>query len=244
MPQIDRPHILVLGPDEPARNLAGRLSLIGAGRGVRVADLDTARAAQATTPKPFSVGFVSSEHGLHDLSKTLREIDEKNTAGPIPWIAFGPLPAAGERARIRQAGARFALFDPASDEELRFVVNEARHASTPALPRLEQRVPAGLPARLLAKNGEKVALVHNLSVTGAFVATPRPTLRGGAVRLSFSLPGGEASLPATVVWNNVPGNLRRFHAPVGMGLRFTEIPTDIRRELSAWVEERTRSYQC
>lgn len=244
MSQADRPQILVLGPDEPARNLAARLSLIGAGRGVRAADLDAALAAQSAAPRPFAVGFLSSEHGLEDLPAALREIGEKHPIRPIPWIVFGPRPTAAERARIRQAGARFALFDPASDEELRFVVNEARYAHAPALPRLEQRVPADLPARVLAKNGTKVAVVHNLSITGAFVATPRPTLRGGAVQLSFSLPGGEASLPATVVWNNVPGNLRRFHAPIGMGVRFTEIPSDIRRELSAWVEERTRTYQC
>ncbi len=240
----DRPQILVLGPDEAARNLAGRLSLIGAGRGVRVSDLDTALKAQSAAPQPFSVGFLSSEHGLEDLPKALRELGQARPSGPLPWVVFGPRPAPALRASLRAAGARFALFDPASDEELRFVVNEARFADAPALPRLEQRVPADLPARILAKNGEKVAIVYNLSVTGAYVATPRPTLRGGSVQLSFSLPGGEASLQADVVWNNVPGNLRRFHAPIGMGLRFTETPTDVRSELHGWVEERVRSYQC
>lgn len=244
MQHNDRPQILVLGPDEAARNLSGRLSLIGAGRGVRVSDLDTALRAQSAAAQPFSVGFLSSEHGLEDLPKALRGVGQARTSGPLPWVVFGPRPTSAVRANLREAGARFALFDPASDEELRFVVNEARYANAPALPRLEQRVPADLPARILAKNGEKIAVVYNLSITGAYVATPRPTLRGGSVQLSFSLPGGEASLQADVVWNNVPGNLRRFHAPIGMGLRFTETPADVQSELNGWVEERARAYQC
>jgi hypothetical protein len=244
MQQNDRPQILVLGPDEAACTLAGRLSLIGAGRGIRAADVETALRARATASLPFAVGFVFSDHGLDDLPKALRALGETGGDVAMPWIVFGPPPAAAERTRLREAGAHFALFDPTSDEELRFVVNEARYASAPALPRLEHRVPADLPARIYAKNGEKVAVVYNLSVTGAYVATPRPTLRGGSVRLSFSLPGGEASLVANVVWNNVPGNLRRFHAPIGMGLRFTETPHDVMNELSNWVANRTRSYRC
>ena len=244
MQQKDRPQILVLGPEEAARNLAGRLSLIGAGRGVRVSDPDMALRAQSAAALPFAVGFLSSEHGLEDLPKALCELGQAHASGPLPWVVFGPRPGPTVRSSLREAGVRFAIFDPATDEELRFVVNEARYASAPALPRLEQRVPADLPARILAKNGEKVAVVYNLSITGAYVATPRPTLRGGSVRLSFSLPGGEASLQANVVWNNVPGNLRRFHTPIGMGLRFTETPTDVQSELDGWVEERVRSYQC
>lgn len=244
MQHNDRPQILVLGPEEAARNLAGRLSLIGAGRGVRASDLETALHAKSAVALPFSVGFLSSEHGLDDLPKALGDLGQGRASGPLPWVVFGPRPAPAVRVELRDAGARFALFDPASDEELRFVVNEARYANAPALPRLEQRVPADLPARILAKNGEKVAVVYNLSITGAYVATPRPTLRGGSVRLSFSLPGGEASLHANVVWNNVPGNLRRYHTPIGMGLRFTETPADVQSELDGWVEERIRSYRC
>lgn len=244
MQQSHRPQILVLGPTECARALASRLSLIGAGRAVPAADLSDALRAQAVAPRPLAVGFVASDHGFENLAESLREIGKRSPTGGLPWIAFGSRPPAAERAKIRLAGVRFALFDPASDEELRFVVNDARHADEAALPRLERRVPADLPARILAKNGEKVAVVYNLSVTGAFVATPRPTLRGGSVRLLFSLPGGEASLCADVVWNNVPGNLRRLHAPIGMGLRFTEIPVDVQGELNAWVDERARAYQC
>lgn len=232
----------MLGPEERARALAGRLSLLGCCRGVRVADLDAALRAQAANPRAFSVGFLASDHGLSDLAGALRVLGEHGEGGAMRWVAFGPRPTPEALAAMRRGGVGFALFDPATDEELRFVVNQALRSEDSSVPRLEQRVPADLPARIVTKNGEKVALIYNLSATGAYVATPRPTLRGGSLQLLFSLPGGEVQLGAQVMWNNVPGNLRRFNAPIGMGLRFTGMPDELQDELLRWVEQRSQTY--
>jgi len=239
----EREQVLVLGPEERSRTLAGRLSLLGCCRGVRATDLDGALRAQAASPRAFPVGFLASDHGLADLPAALRVLGEHGAGGSIRWVAFGPRPSPDELAGLRRAGVGFALFEPASDEELRFVVNQALHRNGASVPRIEQRVPADLPARIVTKNGEKVALIYNLSATGAYVATPRPTLRGGSVQLLFSLPGGEVMLAAQVMWNNVPGNLRRFNAPIGMGLRFTSVPGDVQDELLRWVEQRAQAYR-
>jgi hypothetical protein len=239
----EREQVLVLGPEERSRALAGRLSLLGACRGVRATDLESALRAQATSHRAFPVGFVASDHGLDDLPAALRMLGEHGLGGSMHWVAFGPRPAPDAMARLRSAGVGFALFEPASDEELRFVLNQALHRNETSIPRIEQRVPADLPARIVTKNGEKVALIYNLSATGAYVATPRPTLRGGSVQLLFSLPGGEVVLHAQVMWNNVPGNLRRFNAPIGMGLRFTAVPDDLQEELLRWVEKRAQAYR-
>jgi len=242
MQQGERPQVLVLGPEERTRPLAGRLSLLGCCRGVQATSLDGALRAQAAAPRSFAVGFLATEHGLANLDETLRVLGEHGVAGAMRWVAFGPRPAADALAALRRAGVRFALFEPTSDEELRFVVNQALHGET-SVPRDEERVPADLPARIVTRNGEKVALIYNLSATGAYVATPRPTLRGGSVKLLFSLPGGEVTLDAEVMWNNVPGNLRRFNAPIGMGLHFTSMPADVRAELLGWVAKRAQAYR-
>lgn len=239
----EREQILVLGPEERSRTLASRLSLLGACRGVRAEDLESALRAQAASPRAFPAGFVASDHGLPDLREALRVLGAHGAGGSMRWAAFGPRPAPDALTRLRSAGVGFALFEPASDEDLRFVLNQALHRDGSAIPRVEQRVPADLPARIVTKHGEKVALIYNLSATGAYVATPRPTLRGGSVQLLFSLPGGEVLLGAQVVWNNVPGNLRRFNAPIGMGLRFTGVPEDLQEELLRWVETRARAYR-
>lgn len=239
----ERPHVLILAPEERGRVLAGRLSLLGCCRGVTVPHLDAALRVRVASPGGFRVGFLASDHGLSDPGDVLRRLDEREPHGAMRWIAFGPRPAPDALAPLREAGVEFALFDPANDEELRFVVNQALHRGTTSVPRAEQRVPADLPARIVTRNGEKVALIYNLSTTGAYVATPRPTLRGGAVKLLFSLPGGEVALDARVVWNNVPGNLRRFNAPIGMGLRFTQVTADLHAELVSWTAQRAQAYR-
>jgi hypothetical protein len=235
--------VLLIGPEERTRTLAGRLSLLGCSRGVRAEGLDEALRAQAASPRPFPAGFIASDHGVADLGGALRQLGAHGEGGHMRWVAFGPRPAGDGIAALRSAGVDLALFDPASDEELRFVVNQALHRGSHSAPRSEQRVPADLPARIVTRNGEKVALIYNLSATGAYVATPRPTLRGGTVKLLFSLPGGEVVLDAQVMWNNVPGNLRRYNAPVGMGLRFTAVPADVQAEILRWVDQRTRAYR-
>ncbi|MEB2343467.1 MAG: PilZ domain-containing protein [Deltaproteobacteria bacterium] len=239
----EREQVLVLGPEERSRTLASRLSLLGACRGVCAETLESALRVQAASPRAFPTGFVASDHGLPDLDDSLRALGAHGPGGSMHWVAFGPRPAPDALVGLRRAGVTFALFEPASDEELRFVLNQALHRDGTAIPRAEQRVPADLPARIVTKHGEKVALIYNLSATGAYVATPRPTLRGGAVQLLFSLPGGEVVLGAQVMWNNVPGNLRRFNAPIGMGLRFTAVPADLQEELLCWVEQRARAYR-
>lgn len=238
----ERAQVLVLGPEERTRALAGRLSLIGSCRGIAATTLDGALRAQVVAPRPFAVGFIATDHGLPNLAETLRVLGEHGESGRMRWVAFGPRPGSEQTAALCRTGVRFALFDPASDEELRFVANQALHGDS-SVPRNEERVPADLPARIVTRNGEKVALIYNLSATGAYVATPRPTLRGGSVKLLFSLPGGEVLLDAEVMWNNVPGNLRRFNAPIGMGLRFTGVPTDVLGELQRWVEQRAQAYR-
>lgn len=242
-PPQERQPVLLLGPDERTRTLAGRLSLLGCCRGVRAEDSDGALRAQAAAPQPFTLGFVASDHGLRDLGETLRLLGEHGAGGKLRWVAFGPRPGEQRLGELRRAGVRLALFDPASDDELRFVLNRALHEPGGSAQRHDDRVPADLPARVVTKNGEKVALIYNLSSTGAYVATPRPTLRGGTVRLQFALPSATIALDAQVVWNNVPGNLRRHNAPIGMGLRFLRVPPEIEHAILTWVEQRIGSYQ-
>ena len=55
----------------------------------------------------------------------------------------------------------------------------------------------------------------------------------GTVELRAGLPGGDAVVDAEVVWNNVPGNLRRANAPIGMGVRFVDMDAEVYDALPA-----------
>jgi hypothetical protein len=223
------------------RRIAGPLLLLGY-RGVPANDAGSARRAHERGGPPACAGLIASEHGLSDPATAIREVHE-SLSGPLVWTVWGPRIEGPGAGALRAAGVRYALSDPFTEEELRFVLNEASHLRRPDTPRIDARVPTSLRARVVTKTGERLALVCNLSLTGAYLATPRPALRGGRVELELPLPEGDVRIEAEVLWNNVPGNLQRPNAPVGMGVRFAELPSDVASVLRAYIEECAATYR-
>jgi PilZ domain len=236
-----RQQVLILGPAERVRFLAGHLLLLGY-RAAGAKDVAAALRMLALASPPIRVGLLASDHGLPDAAEALREIATL-APKPLQWIAIGQRPEASEIESLRGAGARFALFDPFGDEELRFVVSEAHHAGSPERLRIEQRVPTLIRARVTTKTGERVAVVCNLSTLGAYLATPRPAMRGGTLQIRLPLEDAEVELQGLVMWNNVPGNLRRPNVAVGMGVRFTEVSGDASAALERFIAERAKAYR-
>jgi len=236
-----RQQVLILGPAERARFLAGYLLLLEY-RAAGAKDQGAALRVLAQAAPAIRVALLATDHGLPDATAALREINQLSPA-PLEWIAIGRRPDDAELRALRSAGVHFALFDPFTDEELRFVVNEAHHAGSPDIPRVDQRVPTHMRARVTTKTGERVAVVCNLSTVGAYLATPRPALRGGTVQVMVPLDDGEVEVEGLVMWNNVPGNLRRPNAPIGMGVRFTEVPPEAKAALDRYIAERAKAYR-
>lgn len=236
-----RQSVLILGPAERTRFLAGHLLLLGY-RAAGARELDAALRIVAQATPPTRVGLLATDHGLADVAAALRSITEFAPA-PLQWILIGRRPEASEIEVLRAAGVTFSLFDPFRDEDLRFVVSEAHHAGSPHALRTEQRVPTMLRARVTTRTGERVAVVCNLSTIGAYLATPRPAMRGGTLAMQLPLGGRAIDLSGHVIWNNVPGNLRRPNAPVGMGVAFTDVSAEAARALAQFVAERSNAYR-
>jgi PilZ domain len=233
--------VLLLGPDSSVRRIAGPLLLLGY-RGVPANDAGSVRRAQERGGPMACAGLIASDHGLPDAAASIREIHEL-LAGSLVWTVWGTRVEGDAAHALRAAGVRFALADPFSEEELRFVLNEASQLHNTDAPRMDARVPTTLRARVVTKTGERLALVCNLSLSGAYLATPRPALRGGRVELELPLPESDVRVIADVLWNNVPGNLQRAHAPVGMGVRFVEVPAEAEPALRAFLAERAAAYR-
>jgi hypothetical protein len=236
----DATPVLVLGPAGRTRHLAGYLLVLGY-RSIPVEDVADALHALAAN-ESVRVGLLAGDHDLPDPAPLLREI--RDPARPrLVWALFGMRPSAAESVALRGAGVRFLLADPFTEEELRFVMNEAHQEDGRARLRVVERVPTTLRARVVTKTGERLALVSNLAMNGAYLATPRPALRGGVVELRLPLDDGEVALRARVMWNNVPGNLRRPHAPLGMGVHFLDVPAEVSASLRKFLDQRMRAYR-
>jgi hypothetical protein len=236
----DRKPVLVLAPERRARALSGYLLVLGY-RAHQAADVTACLRSLADAPG-IRVGLLASDSGLASPAAAVREIGDA-FGTPLVWIVFGDRPDSDDAGPLRRAGARYALADPFTDEELRFVLNEAHHTGSPDAPRVDQRVPVSFRARVVTKTGERVAHVCNLSELGAYLATPRPALRGGLVTLHLPLDDAALELTAQVIWNNVPGNLRRPNAPIGMGVRFADVPADAVPVLRRYLREREQVYR-
>ena len=86
-------------------------------------------------------------------------------------------------------------------------------------------------------------MVYNLSVTGSYLETMRPSQGGIRVTVELPLPAGTLELPATVVSTNVTGNLRRENLPRGMGVRFENLSREVEAALLQYIEERTAAFR-
>jgi hypothetical protein len=230
--------VLLLGPERACRRVGGALLLLGY-RGIPVSDAPSALRALAGAGAVIS-GLVSGE--LPNPAPMLEEL-HASLATPLVWTLWGVRPEAASAAALRAAHVRFLLTDPFTEEDLRFVLDTSHQLGDYSAPRIEPRVPTTLRARVITKTGERVAVVCNISKQGAYLATPRPALRGGRIELEIPLPGHAIHTEADVLWNNVPGNLRRPNAPVGMGVRFTSLAAESVAALGAYLEERAAAYR-
>ena len=237
-PAIRQP-VLLLGPERATRRLAGALLLLGY-RGLPAADVSAALRALAGAGLSVVGGLVSSE--VVDPAAAIREL-HGSLAAPLLWTVWGSRPDPAAAVALREQGVRYVLADPFTEEDLRFVLHMNLEAEDYDASRLEPRVPTSLRARVVTKTGERVAVVCNLSIHGAYLATPRPALRGGRIEIEIPLPELSITTAADVLWNNVPGNLRRPNLPIGMGVRFESLPEASVAALRSYLESRAASYR-
>ena len=142
----------------------------------------------------------------------------------MTFLAAGPKPLAEARDALRGAGVSVALWDPFNDALLRYQVNRALASIEGRRPRGALRVPCSVPARAHTGDREKPGRLYTLSERGLFFETPRASMRGVEVELELQMAGQVLSARGRVALSNVPGNLRNPKLPVGIGVRFTDLP--------------------
>jgi CheY-like chemotaxis protein len=172
----------------------------------------------------FAVALIGPDLPVVDLGEALEQIRSCSRSERLTPIAVGAPPLeAEERERLRRAGVQFALWDPVGDHALRFQLNRALCGAPPVTrERGQERFPTGWGARVFVGGHEKNASVYSISGSGSFLETRRPSQAGVQLAVELDIPEGPVQVAATVVYTNVPGNLRQTYLPDGMAIRFTD----------------------
>lgn len=222
---------------ESLRPLATRMQRLG----LRVLVGKTTDEAQAILgDSRYAVGTIVIPPDLPttDLRSALASLKREAPDPSITVVVSGPRPDAAGCEGMRRAGVDLALFGQIDDHTLRFQLNRALaddasvHAGRRAV-----RVPADWPVRVRTGQRSKDARLYSLSCGGAYLATPRPSLRGSLLFLTLPLPSGPVEITGRVVLTNVPGNLERPNLPLGMAIRFTGLAQESEEKIRTWTEE-------
>ncbi|MDJ0788524.1 MAG: PilZ domain-containing protein [Myxococcota bacterium] len=232
--------VLLVGFGEQGDTLRGRLSLLNF-RGLRAEDAGQALEHFENSSVPIRAALFPAAEGPTRLSRTLERI--RKEAPLLELVAIGDRPGNHGIKSLRELGARFCLWDEADDGGLRFVLNQALYDRTRGETRDDLRVPTGLVARVTSGTGNRVAVVYNLSTTGAYLETHRPMMPGAKAGVAIPLDGSELALRVEVISANVPGNLQRPNLPLGMGVRFEDVEADAQRKLEGFVRDRAEEFK-
>lgn len=233
----DRGALVVDDGTPGLRDLVSRIRRLGV-EAERAEGAEAARALLAREGERVAVVFVPARLPEPELKSLASE-----TAGAAALIATGQAPSEDVREILRGAGIEQALWEPYDDGALRFVVNEQLTPPEDRAGRAEIRVPTTLFAKIEVGARRKDALVYNLSASGLYLETPRPSMRGARLQAEIPLPDGDVRAPALVVYTNVPGNLQRPHLPFGMGVRFLELDPGAEALLRRYVEDRAARFR-
>jgi hypothetical protein len=231
--------LLVDCGSHPLLDLATRARRVGF-RVLRAKTPEEAREALRDGRHAVGALLIPPDLVAPDLGLALRGFRELVSDRELGVLVGGPRPAARELARLRDAGAELALFEPIDDHTLRFQLNRAVCGTSPeASQRRAVRVPADWAVRVRLGPREKPARVYCVSATGAYLATSRPSFRGSLLYVTLPLPTGPVDVAGRVVMTNVPGNLVRDNLPLGMAVQFTGLSPDVESSLQRFAEQQT-----
>jgi len=235
MSNDDRP-VLILGQHDPA---LGDLTERIRGLGYRARRIKTAEealdVAQERREQARAIVMEADLPAL-DLSRAVGTLRARLADGrPDAIIAAGSRPDDETLERLRQAHITLALWGTVGDHTLRFQLNRASTEEHLLSLRQDRRIPTEWGAILHVSGRRKHTGLYSLSGGGAYLATPRPSLRGAELAVELPLPGGTVDVAGRCLYTNVPGNLHDVTLPDGMGVEFVALDHDVRRALDETI---------
>jgi CheY-like chemotaxis protein len=213
---------LLVSKDEQATDV---LTSVLAGFGLGVQCCGYPDALCRLTEQKFDAVIVDYDDP-HSAALVLQNAYQASTGNHTVTVAL-----LGDKTKVRHvfgAGANFVLYKPVSQGQA-----EASLRAATALIKRERRrsfrVPVQLPVRLRVENGaEMEGILLDLSEDGLDVLAAQPLCPSAVITARFSLPdqSDDLDVRGEVAWANPNGE---------SGVRFTDLPENLRQTLRSWV---------
>jgi hypothetical protein len=238
----EEPAILILGDEGMLlASLFERIRNLGF-RSIRAKTPDHAVDLACDRGFRFAAALLGPGTGALDLAASVKALRVRTRSPNLTFLAVGDRAGDEERERLRQAGVRTALWDPVSDHALLFHLNAATTNADRGPLREQERAPTDWISRYFLGGRAKQGSIYSLSSGGAYIATPRPSLRGAQLAVELPHPDGKLDLLGQVAYTNVPGNLQRNQLPDGMGIRFIDTPAADQALIGQYVTDTLALY--
>jgi ActR/RegA family two-component response regulator len=192
---------------------------------------DTSTALSKASSTRFHAIVVDDQ--VEDAQSLLEKIVELSSCAKSVRIAL--IQPDVKIHSIFKIGTQVVLYKPLSLERVRHGLRAVRNLMAQDRRRGGERVQTALPAKMSPRRGDSTyVVIVDLSDSGAAVSLENgELLASGAFGLEFSLPGHSEriSCSAELVWQDSQGN---------GGVRFVDMPTSSRRQLSEWLKESSK----
>jgi hypothetical protein len=235
-------HFILLIETDPSltQKLVTQLLRLGV-EAIRVGDLNDALDAVRSREYSISAVLVPSGFDGKSLRKTLKSMRRRESV--LPTMAYGKIPDHEQRKALRQAGVFLSLWDGYDEGVLRFQLNRLIAGESLGAVRGSRRAPVHTPLRVMVGEREKLGVLYSISEGGCYIESPRASMEGARLLMSFVLEERSYEIAGVVVFSNVPGNLQRPNLPLGMGVQFRDTPEPIQKSLGEFIHARLESLE-
>jgi hypothetical protein len=167
----------------------------------------------------------------------LRRLCTGLDAGHGCLIIAGLEPESEILEALQRQAVEWCLWEPYGERELRFVLSAAMSIEHESERRGDLRVPTAIETTVFMGRHRKPCVVHDLSVSGAYLAAPDPFLAGSRLSVDIALTDGTVLAKAEVVRDKTSEVESRNDVPEGMGIRFSSFAPGSQERLRAFVTE-------
>ncbi len=170
------------------------------------------------------------------LERALDRICAPLPAGSESLVLIGRDPGESTVRELRKRGVRWALWEPVGEREMRFLLTTVMSHAFGGEQRKHRRVPTDFQGAVWMGRHRKDVTVHDLSISGAYLAAPHPFLAESRLTIELSLADGGLMAKGTVVWARTADAPARDDVPEGMGVAFTDLGDAARARLERFTE--------